>query len=138
MIAAQGGTGYCKCMERNVAASIVSLVQGVVYVATGLWPILHRKSFEQVTGPKIDFWVVQTTGALISVIGSALMVAGVRRSAGSPETALLGIVSAASLAGADVIFTAKQRIREVYLLDAAGEAALILLWAAALALGKKK
>jgi hypothetical protein len=31
------------------------LGQGVYYPVTGIWPILDRRSFEQVTGPKVDF-----------------------------------------------------------------------------------
>ena len=36
--------------------------QGAYYVASGLWPIFHRRSFEAVTGPKKDWWLVVTVG----------------------------------------------------------------------------
>ncbi len=50
---------------RNSGASL----QGIYYVATGLWPILNMRSFEMVTGPKRDKWLVKTVGALITAIG---------------------------------------------------------------------
>lgn len=107
---------------------MVSLLQGVFYIITGMWPILSRRSFEKVTGTKVDFWLVQTTGALITVIGSVLALSGIRKKA-SPEMALLAVGSAASLTGADVIFASRKRISRIYLLDAVGEAGMIILWA---------
>ena len=44
--------------ERTLLAS-----QGAFYLAAGLWPIVHRSSFERATGPKTDFWLVRTVGA---------------------------------------------------------------------------
>ena len=33
--------------------------QGALYVVTGVWPLLHMASFEAVTGPKTDDWLVR-------------------------------------------------------------------------------
>jgi hypothetical protein len=35
-------------------------VQSGYYVATCVWPLLNRQSFEAITGRKVDFWLVQT------------------------------------------------------------------------------
>jgi hypothetical protein len=32
-------------------------------LATGVWSLVHRRSFERVTGPKEDYWLVQAVGA---------------------------------------------------------------------------
>jgi hypothetical protein len=96
-----------------------ALAQGIFYVATGLWPIVHVRSFEAVTGPKVDRWLAQTIGGLIAAVGVALLV---------DESRVLGIGSAASLGIADAYFAAKGRISNVYLADAAVEAALIAAW----------
>ena len=53
-------------------------------IATGIWPIAHRRSFEHVTGPKHDFWLVRVVGGLVAVAGIALGVA-VARGRRSPE-----------------------------------------------------
>lgn len=105
----------------------VALLQGLFYLVTGVWPLLHIQSFLKVTGPKTDVWLVKTLGVLISVIGAVLGKAGVQRAVNS-EMTLLGVGSAAGLTAIDVIYVARRRISPVYLLDAVVELALILGW----------
>ena len=38
--------------------------QSGYYGVTGIWPILHLPSFEAITGPKIDDWLVHMVGLL--------------------------------------------------------------------------
>jgi len=106
----------------------VSLAQAIYYVVTGLWGIVSINTFQKVTGPKVDIWLVKTVSLLVVSIGGVLGIAGYRRNP-EPEVPALGISSAASLAAIDVIYTAKGRIRPVYLLDALAEAILIGAWA---------
>lgn len=105
----------------------LAVVQGAYYTATGLWPILHMDSFERVTGPKTDGWLVKTVGALISVLGGGLLTSGLH---GSPSRDLAAVAagSAAALTAIDVIYVARGRISEIYLLDAAAETVLIAGW----------
>jgi hypothetical protein len=42
----------------------VGAFQAAFYITTGVWPLLHRRSFECVTGRKTDL-VAQTVGASI-------------------------------------------------------------------------
>jgi hypothetical protein len=105
----------------------LSLGQGVFYLATGIWPLLSMRSFEQVTGAKVDKWLVKTAGVLITAIGSALTLAGARRNV-SAETRVLAVASAAGLTAIDLVYVAKRRIAPVYLLDAVVELALIGGW----------
>lgn len=114
-------------------AGRLALIQGAYYVATGLWPIIHMRSFEQVTGPKTDDWLVKTVGGLITVVGGALLVAGLR-DAPSRDLAAVAVGSAAALTAVDVIYVARGRISRVYLLDAAAETVLIGGWAVTLSL----
>jgi hypothetical protein len=107
-----------------------ALGQGVFYLITGLWPLISRRTFEAVTGPKTDFWLVHTAGLLITVVGSALGLAGLRRRV-TPEMALLGTGSAAALSAIDVVYVCLGRISRVYLLDAVAEWLLIAGWAVA-------
>jgi hypothetical protein len=106
---------------------IAPLTQGIFYVATGVWPIVHLRSFEAVTGRKRDKWLVQTIGGLIAAVGSALIVGAFERPSKTLRT--LGLTSAAVLAGSDIYFVAKGRISPVYLGDAAAEGAVIAAWA---------
>ncbi len=105
----------------------VALLQGVFYLVTGLWPLVHLQSFLKVTGPKTDLWLVKTLGVLISVIGAVLGMAGAQRSV-TRELALLGGGSAAGLTAIEVIYVARGRISPVYVLDAVAEVALLISW----------
>lgn len=106
----------------------LAVAQGAYLVVTGLWPLAHMRSFEAVTGPKTDRWLVVTVGALLGVIGGVLLRAG-RREAVSPEMRLLATGSASTLAAIDCLYVARRRISPVYLLDAALEAGLLAAWA---------
>ena len=103
-------------------------LQAVFYIATGIWPIVSIRSFEAITGPKVDRWLVKTVGVLVTIIGSALALAS-RRRAFPPEIVLVATASAAALATIDTVYVAKRRISPVYLLDAVAEIALAAGWA---------
>jgi hypothetical protein len=105
----------------------LSLTQGVYYLATGIWPLLSPKTFQKVTGPKHDIWLVKTVGVLVSVIGGVLVLAGLRRQT-TREVPLLAVGSAAALGAIDVIYASRGRISSIYYADAAAEAALIVAW----------
>jgi hypothetical protein len=107
--------------------NLLSLGQGIFYLGTGIWPLVHRPSFEAVTGPKTDWWLVKTVGTLISVVGAVLVIAGARRHT-TVESSVLAVGSAAGLAACDIVFVARRRISSVYLLDALAEIILLGLW----------
>ena len=102
----------------------VIFTQGAYYLITGVWPLLNMNSFERITGPKTDKWLVKTVGVLVAAIGGSLMVAA-RGDRVSREAQLLAAASAAGLSLIDVTYVAKSRIAPVYLLDAISELALL-------------
>ncbi|MBA3393067.1 MAG: hypothetical protein H0T89_10505 [Deltaproteobacteria bacterium] len=110
------------------SSRIAPLSQGVFYVATGLWPIIHLRSFEKVTGPKVDKWLVRTFGGLVAAVGVTLIVGSFEK---RPSRALevLGLGSALALGAADLVYSLRGRISKVYLADAGAEAALAATWA---------
>jgi hypothetical protein len=105
----------------------VAAAQGSYYIASGVWPLVHRRSFEAVTGRKSDWWLVVTVGSLVVSVGAALMAAQ-RYSHMQTETRILAMGSALSLAGVDLVYVAKRQIRPVYLADALAELALLAGW----------
>lgn len=109
-------------LERVLAAG-----QGGYYVATGIWPLVSLGSFERVTGPKTDGWLVKTVGVLVAAVGANLVMAG-GRDAVSAETRLLATAGAAGLAAVEAVYATGGRISRIYLLDAAAEAALATGW----------
>lgn len=110
-------------------AEALALAQSAFYLVTGIWPILSPATFQAVTGPKVDFWLVKTAGVLITAIGAALGLGAAKRRL-TPELKLLAVASAAGLTAIDVYYVAQKRISPVYLLDAAAEVALIAAWVA--------
>lgn len=113
--------------RRNVPA----LVQGAFFLVTGLWPVAHYRSFERVTGPKVDDWLVKTTGGVLAAVGVTLLASGLRRPDRRPDHSYLralGISTAAALAIADVVYVSRRRISRVYLIDAAAEGVLCAMW----------
>jgi hypothetical protein len=115
-------------MSRDLVA-LLALGQGLFYLATGLWALVSIRTFEAVTGPKTDRWLVKTVGVLVSVIGLVLASAGWRRRV-DPQSALLASGSAAGLAAIDTVYATKGRISKIYLVDAVVEVALVASWVA--------
>jgi hypothetical protein len=107
---------------------IAPLSQGIFYVATGLWPIVHLRSFERVTGPKVDKWLVRTFGGLVAAVGATLIVGAFEKRA-SRSLEILGIGSALALGAADLVYSLRGKISKIYLGDAAAEGALAATWA---------
>ena len=114
-------------MRPSELKRVIATVQSTYFLVTGIWPILHIRSFEWVSGPKVDRWLVKTVSALITVIGATIGLGASRRRV-TPEIELLAAGSAVSLGLIDVIYVARRRIRWVYLLDAIAEFALAAAW----------
>lgn len=114
-------------MAAELTESRTARGQGLYFLATGIWPLLHRRSFEAVTGRKTDFWLAQTVGVLVGTIGGALLLAD-RRGAITRELELLAASSAAGLGAVETLFALRSRISKVYLVDAAVEAAIVAGW----------
>ena len=106
---------------------LVALVMGIFWLVSGVWPIVHLRSFMWVTGPKVDRWLVRTVGALIVAVSLGLLQSS-KKDDVPAEVETIACASAVSLAAVDVIYVAKRRIRPVYLLDAVAELALVALW----------
>jgi len=104
-----------------------ALTQGGYYFLTGIWSILSIGTFQKVTGPKHDLWLVKTVGVVLSVIGAALIVAGSRGEL-VPSMVVLAIGTAAGLAVIEVIYAKKRIISPIYLLDAVAELLFIAWW----------
>jgi hypothetical protein len=97
----------------------------VYYIATGLWPILHIASFEAVTGPKIDDWLVHMVGLLVIVIGLTLLAAVRQKTEHSAVIATLVIGAACAFTATDTWYVLAGVIRPIYLADAVVEVFLV-------------
>ena len=101
-------------------------LHGLFYMIGGTWPLIAYRSFEAVTGPKREPWLVKTVGLLTAVTGGVIAAdpAGRERA-----TRRLAVGSALSYAAIDVWYAAVRRtIRPIYLLDAVMEVGLAAAW----------
>src|SRR5215207_8935539 len=91
-----GGKKGLRTMPPTDEVIRLAHLQAIFYIVTGVWPFVSMRSFEAVTGPKVDRWLVKTVGALVAVIGCALAF-GSRRQQLAPELVLVAAGSAAAL-----------------------------------------
>ena len=108
---------------------LVLIAQGLYYVVTGAWPIVSLSTFETITGPKTDDWLVHMVGALAVAIGVTILGGargrGVERKV-KREVIILSAVAAIAFATVDVVYVLNQTIRPIYLGDAALESLILL------------
>ena len=101
----------------------IAFAQGALYFASGLWPIVHLRSFEAVTGKKREKWLVQANGAILACVGLSLL-----RSAGKEPARQLGLTSAAAIAAVESVYALRGKIGRPYVADAAVELAIAAGW----------
>jgi hypothetical protein len=106
----------------------VEKLQAAYYLSTGIWPVLHRSSFEALTGRKQDYWLVRTVGLLATSVGLGLYAGSRDDSEVSADMKVAAIASSVGFAGIDLIEVARGRISPVYLLDLAVQIGLLAGW----------
>jgi energy-converting hydrogenase Eha subunit E len=99
--------------------------QAGYYVLTGVWPLIHLPSFEAVTGPKTDDWLVHMVGLLAAAIGVPLGMAAMRDRSRVREVVVLAVTSALAFAAIDLWYGITGRISPIYLADAVVQLGLI-------------
>ena len=99
--------------------------QGLYYLITGIWPLVSIRTFEMVTGPKTDDWLVQTVGVLAVAIGATLLYS-VRLKGPTREGVFLSVVSAVGFLAVDVVFVFLGIISTIYLADAVAQGLFLL------------
>jgi hypothetical protein len=82
------------------------------------------RAFEAVTGPKKEWWLVETVGVLVTAVGGGLLAAAARDRV-TPELVAIAAGCAGGLAAIDVVYIARGRIAPTYLLDASAQLALL-------------
>lgn len=106
---------------------ILAITQGIYYLITSIWPILHIESFMWVTGPKFDIWLVKTVSVMILAAGLCIFLAGLNKRI-TPEIVLLAVGCAFGLSIIDIYYSFNDVISKIYLLDAIPEIILAILW----------
>jgi hypothetical protein len=93
------------------------LGQAIYYLITGFWPLAHLASFERISGPKQDDWLVKMVGLLTATIGLTLLFAFTRGKV-TWEIRFLAIFSALAYAAIDIFYSFTGVVSPLYLVDA--------------------
>jgi hypothetical protein len=104
----------------------LAVAHGLFNALSGAWPLVNMKSFEAVTGPKTDDWLVRTVGLLL--VANGVVQLGSRSPDELAQARRLGIGTAAAMAAIDIFYGGKGRIRRIYLADSVMELAWITAW----------
>ena len=112
-------------MKTRASPSVVPLVQGAIYLVSGLWPIVHARSFEKVNGPRHDRWLVKSLGAAVTVLGASLLLGAFGRS-GKRARSPLGPGTQVAMAAADTLYARGGRFRPTQLIDTAANLILFV------------
>jgi len=109
---------------------IVTYIQGIYYLVTGIWPMLHMESFVAVTGPKEDYWLVRMVALLSISIGAAIL-------SQKKGPYVLHFTTALSFIAIDCYYALNNVIRDIYLADAMAQALFIVFLGIAIKKGQK-
>jgi hypothetical protein len=112
-------------MRSTSPFSLLAAGQAAYYLVTGAAPLVSMRAFEAVTGPKRDDWLVKTVGLLALGYGAVLA----RDAARDRPDPVTGLAGALPFAAASLWYGGTGRVRRVYLLDGALEAAFAAAWA---------
>ena len=108
------------------AESAVSVAQGLWLLVPGLWLGLFPEHYRRIHDVERDYWIERVHALWLTLAGSVLITAGVRRRP-TPETRLLGLGASAGLAAADISAARKTGVARIYFVDLVGELAFALL-----------
>ncbi|HEX4084570.1 MAG TPA: hypothetical protein VHY22_06665 [Chthoniobacteraceae bacterium] len=110
-----------------------AFAQGFFCLVMGLWPVVDRYAFLNLTGLKAnpslggEPYLLTLAGLLLAGIGASMVIAAIRRDIAF-EVFAIGLFTALSLAGTDIVFVIERSIPLLYLLDAVAESLFVTLW----------
>ncbi|WP_419870855.1 hypothetical protein [Chryseobacterium sp. CT-SW4] len=107
--------------------NFIPLLQGIYYLITSVWPLIHLKSFLEVTGDKTDIWLVKTVAVLLlSYSFLFFYIAFCKRIL--PIHALIGSICSIGLAIIDLYYYLQGTLKWVYFLDFIIELCFFIYW----------
>jgi len=113
-------------MKREKLRVVLLWSQGVYTFITAVWPIVHVKSFMDVSGYKTDVWLVKTVGVLLTAISVALLVSIPNKS--NFPIAVLALFTAAGMAYVDFFYALNNTIPNIYMADGTIEILFAFVW----------
>lgn len=99
------------------------VLQTAYYLATGIWPVIHIKSFEKITGEKTDKWLVKMVGLLSVAVAITIFLAN-----SADDVKLLGILAAAAFVAIDFYYAVQRIVAPIYFVDGLIQVAFMAGW----------
>lgn len=118
-------------MVLHTLTRILIFAHGAYLLAGGLWPLVHMPSFEEVTGPKEEDWLVRSVAGILLVIGVVLL--GQLRKQRVEVSAVAVAMGASLTLGAVGIITASEGVIDpIYIGDGTVHIVFVALWCGAI------
>ena len=114
----------------GIPAPLIARAHGAFNIVSGLWPLVHVRSFEAVFGQKTDRFLEYTVAGLMTCVGWSQLRSN-RLPGGAAHARTVGVGTAATLLAIDLIYAPPRRIPATYLIDAAAEVGWLVAWALA-------
>ena len=106
----------------------IAVAHGAYLLAAGAWPVLHLRSFEAVTGPKLEGWLAKGVGIGMANVGASLALAGRRGEVRRPLR-ILGLGMALGFAALDFYYAGiRRRISPAYLFNGVAQLIFASAW----------
>jgi hypothetical protein len=115
----------------------LSIGQGALYIASGLWALVAKSSYQEIHELKSDFWILTTHGVWLLLVGGVLAIAGYRRQK-SLEVRLLAFGAALGLLATDLASAATVGVAQIYYTDMMIELVFVVLWLVVWTLERRK
>lgn len=114
-------------MRTHFHTRLLSFSHALYLLFGGGWPLLHLKSFEAVTGPKHDEFLVRTVALLLILVGSILL--GQRKAVVESSAVQLAMGTSFILGTVAIVSAAGGWVWKVYFIDGTIHLLFVLAWA---------
>jgi hypothetical protein len=125
------GTPLEPAVDRLQPWSKLAIAHGAYFVLSGAWPLVHLRSFESVTGTKLEGWLAKGVGACWVNVGVHLIRAGLQRGRARRDERGFAVRTALTFAAFDFYYAGfRRRISPAYLVNGFLQLAFVALWGA--------
>ena len=110
-----------------IIATWLSIAQGIVYIASGLWVLVAKRNYQEIHQLNSDFPIITMHGVWLLLVGGILVIAGYRRQK-SPEVRLLAFGAALGILLTDIVSNSVVGLAQIYYTDMMIEFVFVVLW----------
>lgn len=110
----------------NNLLTINLFIHGLFYIVTGIWSVVHLRSFMDFTDNYADPFKTQVNGALFSILGSYFLYSSLTNI--NPITIITAVASALTVSLFDFVYLIRNETTKIFFLDALIEGLLAIIY----------